>query len=133
VGKGGEELDPKSYLAAAEKYVEQMFSGSKEALRPIYQALLGLGRGLGPDVKVCPCKTIVPFYRNHVFAQVKPTTRTRIDFGLALGRTKAPKRLVLTGGADKGDRITHRFEITSLADIDKEVKAWLRKAYELDS
>src|SRR5262249_31749691 len=62
--------DPESYLKAALQYVEAMFSGAKEGLRPVYEALLKLGRGLGKDVKVCPCKTIVPLYRNHVIAQI---------------------------------------------------------------
>ena len=75
----------------------------------------------------------MPLYRNHVFAQIKPTTRTRIDFGLALGATKAPRRIIETGGFKKGDRITHRIEITSKSDIDHEVKRWLKKAYELDA
>src|SRR6185437_10762347 len=59
---------------------------------------------------------------------------TRIDFGLALGDTmKTPKRLIQTGGYEKKDRITHRFEITSLKDIDDEVKRWLKIAYERDA
>jgi hypothetical protein len=110
-----------------------MFTGPKAGLRPIYEALLKLGKSLGDDVKVCPCQTIVPFYRNHVFAQVKPTTRTRIDFGYALGDTKATGRLIDTGGFAKKDRITHRIPITSLDEIDEEVKRWLRAAYERDA
>ena len=47
---------------------------------------------LGKDVKACPCKTMVPIYRNHVIAQLKPSTRTRLDLGLALKNTKAPAR-----------------------------------------
>ncbi len=94
--------------------------------------LLVLGRSLGSDVKVCPCQTIVPLYRKHVFVQIKPTTRTRIDLGLALKDTKVPKRLIDTGGLAKKDRITHRIEITSLKDIDAEVKKWLKTAYEMD-
>ncbi|PYT26441.1 MAG: hypothetical protein DMG57_21500 [Acidobacteria bacterium] len=43
-------------------------------------------------------------YRNHVFAQIKPTTRTRIDFGLALKDRKTPNRLIDTGGFVKKDR-----------------------------
>lgn len=31
------------------------------------------------------------------------------------------------------DRITHRFEIASLSDIDDEVKRWLKKAYDMDA
>ena len=132
-GKGGEDGDPEAYLKAAEGYVETMFAGPKASLRPIYDALLKLGLSVGKDAKACPCQTIVPLYRNHVFAQIKPTTQTRIDFGFALKDLKATGRLIDTGGFAKKDRITHRIAITQLADIDDEVKRWLRHAYELDA
>ena len=132
-GKGGEDDDPDAYLKAAEGYVEKMFAGPKAGLRPIYDALLKLGLSVGKDVKACPCQTIVPLYRKHVFAQIKPTTQTRIDFGFALKDLKATGRLIDTGGFAKKDRITHRIAITQLADIDDEVKRWLRHAYELDA
>lgn len=132
-GIGTEEGDPDAYLKAAEGYVEKMFSGGKAELRPIYDALLKLGLSVGKEAKACPCQTIVPLYRNHVFAQIKPTTRTRIDFGFALGETKAKGRLIDTGGFAKKDRITHRIEITSLKDIDDEVKRWLKVAYDRDA
>ena len=131
VGKG-DDGSPETYLKQAEEYVEKMYTGAKEALRPIFEELLALGRSLGKDVKVCPCQTMVPLYRKHVFAQIKPTTRTRVDLGLALKDTKAPKRLIDTGGFAKKDRITHRIEITSLKDIDAEVKKWIKTAYEMD-
>ena len=77
-----------------------------------------MGFALGKDVKACPCKTMVPFYRTHVFAQIKPSTNSRIDLGFALGNMKTPKRLIDTGGYEKKDRITRRIEIRSKADID---------------
>jgi hypothetical protein len=129
-GRGAE--SPEEYLANADRYVEDMFSGSKAALRPLYHQLLKLGFSMGKDVKACPCKTIVPLYRRHVFAQIKPSTRTRIDFGFALGPRKAEGRLFDTGGYAKKDRITHRIPISSPADIDDEVQRWLRLAYEED-
>ena len=132
-GKGKELGDPDAYLNAAEDYVETMFLGSKAGLRPIYDALLKLGLGIGKEAKACPCQTIVPLYRNHVFAQIKPTTRTRIDMGFALGDTKPKGRLIDTGGFAKKDRITHRIEITSLDDIDDEVKHWMKVAYDRDA
>jgi hypothetical protein len=126
-GRGcAEDYDP-------EALVEAVFAGGKAGLRPLYEALLKLALGLGKDVKACPCKTIVPLYRRHVFAQLKPTTRTRLDLGLVLGDTPFSGRLVDTGGRAKGDRITHRVEITRPEDIDGEVKCWLRAAYEMDS
>ena len=133
VGKREETGDPNAYLRAADKYVDEMFAGKKEHLRPLYDALLKLGLSMGKDTKACPCQTIVPLYRNHVFAQIKPTTQTRIDFGLALGDIKkTSRRLIDTGGFATKDRITHRFEITSLKDIDDEVNRWLRIAYDRD-
>jgi hypothetical protein len=121
-----------SYLAAADRYVDAMFYGPKAALRPIYDALLDIGLAIAPDVKACPCQTIVPLYRNHVFAQIKPTTRTRIDMGFALGALPAEGRLIDTGGYAKKDRITHRIPICSLDDIDREVRKWMKTAYDLD-
>ena len=106
--------------------------GPRAGLRPLYEQLLKLGLGMGKDVKACPCKTMVPFYRKHVFAQIKPATNTRIDLGFALANLKTPKRLIDTGGYEKKDRITRRIEVKSKADIDDEVQRWLEKAYEMD-
>ena len=132
-GKGGEEGDPEAYLRAAERYVEKMFEGKKESLRPIYDALLELGLSIGKEAKACPCQTIVPLYRNHVFAQIKPITQTRIDIGFALGDMKGGGRLIDTGGFAKKDRITHRIPITSVEEIDDDVKRWLKVAYDRDA
>lgn len=131
-GKGTETDNPDLYLKEAERYVEEMFSGGKAGLRPIYDALLKLGLKTGKEAKACPCQTIVPLYRNHVFAQIKPTTRTRIDMGFALGEMKPTGRLIDTGGFAKKNRITHSIPITSLKDIDDEVKRWLKVAYDRD-
>jgi len=133
-GKGGEEDSPERYLISAAQYVEDQYSGKKSNLRPLYEQLLALGKSLGPDVKVCPCKTIVPLYRDHVFAQIKPSTNKRIDLGLCFTTYKGrlPARLIDTSGLVKKDRITHRIEVTSPADIDADLTKWLRAAYTLN-
>jgi hypothetical protein len=132
-GKGSEDGDPEAYLRAAEEYVEAQYAGPKAHLRPIYERLLELAFELGIDVKACPCQSIVPLYRRHVFAQINPTTQSRIDLGLALGKTKATKRLIDTGGFAKKDRITHRIPLESVQEIDQEVERWLKTAYDLDA
>jgi len=132
-GKANDIEDPDTYLRAAEGYVEEMFSGSKAGLRPIYDQMLKIGLKVGKDVKACPCQTIVPLYRNHVFAQIKPTTTKRIDIGFALGDMLPMGRLIDTGGFKKKDRITHRIPLESPADIDDEVKHWLKVAYDRDA
>jgi|SRR5271165_725983 len=134
-GKGAEEDSPEAYLKSALVDVEDQYAEAKQKLRPVYEELLRLGKSLGADVKACPCKTMVPLYREHVFAQIKPTTNTRIDLGFALTHYmgKLSKRIIDTGGLAKRDRITHRIELKSVEEIDAEVKKWLRRAYELDA
>lgn len=125
--------DPQAYLAAAARYVEEMYAGGRSILKPFHDRLLEIARVMGRDVRVCPCKTVIPIYRRHVIAQIFPASRTRIDFGLALRDTPASGRLIETGGWEKKDRITHRIPISSLDEIDSEVERWLRFAYELDA
>ena len=124
--------DGDDYLKIAPKYVDALYEGPKSALRQLHDALIDLALTLGKDIRISPTKTTVPIYRNHVIAQIKPSTRTRIDFGLALGDTKATGRLIDTGGFAKKDRITHRIAVASAADIGDELKRWLKRAYDLD-
>jgi hypothetical protein len=121
------------YLKHAQDYVDKMYAGPKEHLRGIYDEILTYAKTLGRDIRVSPCQTIVPIYRNHVIAQIKPTTRSRIDLGLALKDTKTPKRLINTGGFEKKDRISHRIEIMAPQEFDDEARRWMRKAYEMDA
>jgi Domain of unknown function (DUF5655)/Domain of unknown function (DUF4287) len=125
---------PEGYLAAAPRYVDAQYGGKKAALRPLFERLVRQARGLGADVKVCPCETIVPFYRNHVFAEVRPFA-SRLDLGLALGDPAQVQdpwgRLKDTGGFGKRDRITHKLEITGEADV-AEALTWMELAYQRD-
>ncbi len=124
---------PAGYLRIAQSYVDGMYAGPKAALRPIYDALVNLARSLGPQARLCPCKTMVPIFREHVIANITPSTKTRIDLGLCLRGVKAGGRLIDTGGEAKKDRITHRVEIRSLNEIDAEVVSLLRRAWEADA
>lgn len=132
IGKGWEDDDPDAYLEMAPQYVDDMFIGPKAALRPIYEKLLAIGLKIGKDAKACPCKTMVPLFRTHVFAQIKPATNKRIDMGFALGDMKPTGRLIDTGGFAKKDRITHRIPISTLDEIDDEVRRWMKTAYDRD-
>lgn len=132
VGKNSEDEDPKVYLKTADAWVEEMFV-KKPDIRPLYDAALKFGMSLGKDVKVCPCKTMVPFYRNNVFANLTPSTRTRLDLGLCLRGVPFTSRLTDTGGTAKKDRITHRIAITTLDDLNADLKKWWKKAYDMDA
>jgi hypothetical protein len=49
LGKG-DDGNTETYLRQAEESVDKMYSGPKEVLRPIFEELVALGRGLGNDV-----------------------------------------------------------------------------------
>jgi hypothetical protein len=125
----GAHRGPGGDTSADEALVDEMFSGKKSGLRPIYEKLLSMGKGLGKDVRVAPTKTYVPLYRRYQFAQIKPTTNTRIDLMLSLRGETTRGCLVATGGTEKGDRMSHRIPLSAVDDIDAEVGEWLKKAY----
>lgn len=133
-GGGRDYSDPRAYLEDAPGYIEAMYSGKRLSLRPIHDKLISLALTLGKGLKICPCKTLVPLYRNHVIAQIKPTTLTCVDFGLALkeSKRKLPKRIIDSGGLAKKDRITHRIGLTGPENVDDFVADWLDHAFALD-
>jgi Domain of unknown function (DUF5655)/Domain of unknown function (DUF4287) len=132
----GFDTTAKGYLASASGYVERQYAGKKAPLRPLYEAVLAMGLAAGPEAKACPCQTVVPLFRTHVFAQIKPSSLSRIDLGLALGdpaQLKAPgPRLLDTGGFAKKDRLTHRIALSEPSDVDGTVRRWLEVAYRHD-
>jgi Uncharacterized conserved protein len=122
LGEGRGNPDP-------EALVEAMYAGPKAGLRPLYEALLDFALTLAEDVSATPCSTYVPLLRKHTFAIIKPTTRTRIDLGMALPGVEPTDRLQVAKGQGSA-RITHVIGLSNLEDLDDEVKGWLRKAYE---
>ncbi len=111
--------------------VDAMYKTCNAALRPVHDSLTESIMMLGTGIKISVAKTMVTFRRKYVFAQIKPATKTRIDLGLALPFiNEPPARLLSTGGLEKGDRISYRIAVTSEADIDRELEAWLQRAFE---
>jgi len=115
----------------ADKYVEELFSGPRAKWRPMYDRLWALAKKLGEDVNATPCKTLIPFRRKFVFAQVT-VNNSRLDLGLALGSSFAGHARVEEnpGAAAKKDRVTHRISMTKMEDIDTVVERLLRQAYD---
>jgi predicted transport protein len=105
--------------------LESQYKG-KEDLRPIYDALVTHASSLGDDVQMAPKKTSVAFRRSKNFAVVTPATRTRIDLGLNLKGLPGTDRLL---EEKPGGMCTHKVRLTSVADVDAELKAWLAEAY----
>jgi hypothetical protein len=127
------DADPESYLKAAPGYVDGMFGPGKEWQRPVFEAVVAYARTLGADVKVCPCKTIVPLYRKRVFAELKPATKTRLELALVLGEVPFAGKLQANPRAKGNDRLRHLIALTTAKDFDAEARKWLQVAYKADA
>ncbi len=116
-----------SALAPA-SLVDAQYDGAKAGLKSIYDAVVAAVTRFGGDVEVSPKKTYVSLRRNKQFALVQPSTRTRVDVGLNLPGTRPTKRLEASGSFNA--MVSHRVRVESVADVDKQLIAWLKKAYE---
>lgn len=100
----------------------------KEALFPMYNALISYVRTLGEDVTIAPKKGSVSIIRKRQFVLIKPATKTRIDLGFKLKDKPTTGRLGNSGPF--GTMCTHRVQISALNDIDTELKTWIKEAYD---
>lgn len=107
--------------------LEAQYAGKKAGLLPIYRALLTATSKLGKDVEVAPKKAYVSLRRSKQFALIQPSTATRVDVGLVLKGEPAGERLEASGSFNS--MCTHRVRLTSVGDVNAELKRWLKQAY----
>lgn len=113
--------------ASEDDLVTSQYIG-RENLKPLYDRIIYLTNQFGQDVTIAPKKAYVSLRRARQFAIVQPTTKARMDLGLNMKGQKSEGLLI------EGDRwsgmCTHRIELEKMDDLNDEVIAWLRKAYE---
>ncbi len=110
-----------------EALVAAQYAGPKAELKPIYDALIKAATALGKDVEVAPKKTYVSLRRKKQFALIQPSTKTRVDLGINFKDEPAKDRLEKSGSFNA--MVSHRVKLEKPGDVDKDVKAWLKKAY----
>ena len=108
--------------------VGALYAGRKAALRPIHDKLIQVVSELGDDVEQVPKKRYLSLRRARQFAMIQPSAADRIDVGLILKATEPAGRLESARGFNP--LFTHRVRIHSTADIDTDLTAWLRDAYQ---
>ena len=114
--------------AAEADPVSSQYTGAKASLRPIYDRIMDAVREFGPDVEIAPKKAYVSLRRKRQFAIVQPSTATRVDVGLNLKDAPTSERLELSGSFS--EMVSHRVRVSSAEEVDAELIAWLRAAYE---
>ena len=85
----------------------------------------------GKDITIRVCKGYVAFRTIKQFSILKPSTKTRMDVGFILNGKPETDRFKV--GKVFSGMMTHHAKIFSINDIDKELKDWLKSAYEMAS
>jgi hypothetical protein len=114
--------------SAGEDLLAAQYAGPKAALKPIYDKLAGIIEGFGKDVEFSPKKAYMSLRRSKQFGLIQPSTATRLDLGLNLKGVEPKGRLETAGSWNA--MCSHRVKLASPSDVDAEVKAWLKRAYD---
>lgn len=115
-------------VSAGEK-INARFSGNKAHWRASYDLIIAAASRFGDDFKVMPTSTYISLVRRgKKFAIIDPATADRLDVGVKLKGVAATDRLAPAGSWN--NMVTHRVRVGNPTEIDAELLAWIRQAYD---
>lgn len=106
---------------------DDLYTGAKAGLRPIHDALMSALRGFGGDLEEAPKKGYLSLRRKKQLGLIQPAAG-RVDLGLILKGVEPSGRLEAAGSWNA--MMTHRVRLTAAAEVDAEMKGWLRQAFD---
>ena len=108
--------------------VARFFTGDKARWREPYDELLAKIRDFGPGVAVAPTDTYISILRKGKKFAIVAVTAARLDIGIKRKGTEPTDRFEAAGSWNS--MVTHRVRITEPSQLDADVLAWLKHAYE---
>lgn len=106
--------------------LDAIYSGPKAALRPIHEKLMKAITKFG-DFEIAPKKANVSLRRKKQFALLVPATNTRFEVGLNMKGVPGTDRLL---EQPPGGMCQYKVKLTSEKEVDAELIAWVRQAYD---
>ena len=103
-----------------------IYTGAKASLRPIHDVIMKKVNAFG-EFEVAPKKGYVSLRRKKQFAMVGPGTNTRVDVGLNMKDVRGTARLE---ALPPGGMCQYKVRITDPKEVDDELIAWIRRAYD---
>ena len=120
---------PDSTVRAADELLDAQYA-DRPTLRPILDAVL-LYAGDLDEVAIQTRTTHVALSGpQRTFAVVQPTTRHRVDLGLRIAMPAAAPSTRLRPTVELGADFPVRIPLTAASQVDSEVAAWLKHAYD---
>jgi Domain of unknown function (DUF4287)/Domain of unknown function (DUF5655) len=119
--KSGKRGDPSQRL-------DTLFSGKRASWRMTSDKLVAKVQKFGPDVVVAANETYVNLLRKtKKFGIIQPAAE-RLDIGIKLKGVPPEGRFDMAGAWNA--MVTHRVRLGDAREVDAELLAWLRRAYE---
>lgn len=115
-----------SHECAAALTLEEYFSTGPAMERPIFDAVIGHLRSIGP-VHVEPVQVGILIKRGRTFAELRPR-RDRVVLSVLLSRVIDHPKVVRTVRTS-GHRAAIFIDLRTAADVDDDVRGWLAEAY----
>jgi len=106
--------------------LDEIYSGARGSQRPIHEALMKRISTFG-EFETIPKKGYVSLRRSKQFAMIGPKTNTRFEVGINAKDLKKNPRLV---EQPKGSMCNYIVNITDMQEVDSELIAWIKSAYE---
>lgn len=106
--------------------LDEIYIGAKAAQRPIHEALMKHIDTFG-EFEIAPKKGYVSLRRKKQFAMIGPKTNTRFEVGINAKDLKESPRLV---EQPKGSMCNYIVALTDANEVDAELIAWIKSAYE---
>lgn len=107
--------------------IEKQYKG-KEHFKPIYNKLVSNIKKFGNDIEIAPKNAYVSLRRKKQFAILQPATKTRFEIGLNMKGVEPKGKLEIISSANS--MCSHKINLASENEIDKEVIEWIKTAYE---
>jgi hypothetical protein len=111
---------------SADEVLDGIYTGAKAALRPIHGKVMAEVERFG-EFDVAPKKAYVSLRRKKQFATVGPATNTRVEVGLNMKGVPGTARLE---ALPPGGMCQYRVKLTTPDEVDGELIAWIRQAYD---
>ena len=106
--------------------LDEIYVGGKAVQRPIHEALMKHIAKFG-EFEVVPKKGYVSLRRNKQFAMIGPKTNTRFEVGINAKHLKQNPRLL---EQPKGSMCNYIVNLTDPQQVDTELIAWIKSAFE---
>lgn len=106
--------------------LDEIYSGPKAVMRPIHEALMKHILKFG-EFEIVPKKGYVSLRRKKQFAMIGPKTNTRFEVGINARNLQKNPRLL---EQPKGSMCNYIVNLTDAQEVDSELIAWIKSAYE---